>query len=121
MHMSTRALLRQHQHVCYLSRCHSLMMLSEAISIGRIMSLSWVPHVLRVRLLIWVLLDGPVGISSEQESVQGAGLALALSLGHVLGWQHRIVCHVVGALHHRCEWLQVRSVVPSVIVHLAFL
>ena len=93
----------------------SLMMLSKAVAIGGVVSLTLIPDVLRVGRLIRILLDCPVGVSREEETVKGTSLTLTLVLvDHILLSHHRVVCRVRWLVNHGGKWLQIRSVVPLV-------
>ena len=65
------------------------MMLSEAIAVGGVVSLTLVPDVLWVGLLIRVLLDCPVGVPCKEETIEGTGLAFSLvRVSHILRIHH---------------------------------
>ena len=49
----------------------SLVVLTEAVSVSRIVTLAWIPHVVRMHLLVWVLLDSEVCITGKEEAING--------------------------------------------------
>ncbi len=108
-----------------LPRRTSLMVLSKSVAVSSIVALSLVPDVLVMLRGVRVLLDGPVSVPMEEETVDWACLQARAFLGclrvklvtwlHVLAGDHGLFSQVVGGLlNHGCERLKVRTVVPSV-------
>ena len=92
----------------------SLVMVAEPGRIGRKLSLSGVPNVLWVELLVRVLLDGVVGVSAHEESVQRGLFPGSATLGNVLAVLHSLCGQVILFLDHGGVRLKVGTVVPLV-------
>jgi len=64
---------------------------------------------------VWVLLNRKVSVTTKEEPVDRAALALTLSVLGVLGSHHGVACDFVLRLsNHGCEGLEVGSGVPGV-------
>ena len=93
------------------------MVLTKAIWIGCIVTFSWIPDVLWMQRSVWVLLDLEVSVPAHEEPVKWTALAIREWIPplNILCVEHRVSCQItLWLLNHRCEWLKVRSIVPSV-------
>ena len=93
------------------------MVLAKTIRVSCVLAFAIIPNILGVVVSIWVLLDGEVGITTHEESVQGATLAICERASPllVLGVKHGLASEItLWLFYHGSKWLQVWSIVPGV-------
>ena len=47
----------------------SLVMLAKVVRVGRILTLTGVPNIVGMHLLVWIFLDSEVGVTGKEEAV----------------------------------------------------
>lgn len=92
------------------------MVFAKSVRKRWVVALARVPDVLRMMRTVRIRLNGVVGVSAHEEPVNWAALAICkASPIHVLSVEHCLVRDTIRLLHHGWVWLQIWSIVPSIL------